>query len=343
MAKFEVNVSLQIGTQRILIFVETTLAMVKYTFIFLFSFFLSNTAHCQSKEIQYESEYFVILVIDGPRYSETYGDTTCKYIPNLCTQLKPYGTFFSNFKNDGPTLTVPGHTAIMTGNYQHISNIGGQLPKNPSLFQYYIKEKHALSKDAQVIASKGKLNVLSNTRNKKWRDTYLPYSYCGPNGNGLGYGDDFQTMQKVTESLSSSAPPHLMLINLLGVDVEGHANHWEKYLENIQLTDVYALQLWNTIQENASMRNKTTLFITNDHGRHLPKVKNGFVSHGDGCEGCRHISLLVLGPDVAPGKEITKKAELIDIPETIARMLGIDFPTGKGDFLEEIFIETKRD
>jgi len=306
-------------------------------FILLLFLVFFSWSIAQQKQIQYKSEYFIILVIDGPRYTETYGDSTCKYIPNLCNTLKPQGTFFSNFKNNGVTFTVPGHTALMTGVYQRISNVGSGLPRNPSLFQYYIKERHTLTTDAQIIASKGKLNVLSNTKNRKWKNKYRPFSYCGSNGNGLTYGPDSETMLKVKETISSSTPPHLMLINLLGVDVNGHGNDWKKYLENIQLTDAYALDIWNTIQANPLMKDKTTLFITNDHGRHTAGHKNGFVNHGDGCEGCRHISLLAIGPDIPKNQEITTEAEMIDIPSTIAGMLHLNFPSGKGRFLSEIF------
>lgn len=88
---------------------------------------------------------------------------------------------------------------------------------------------------------------------------------------------------------------------------------------------------------NPLMKNQTTLFITNDHGRHLDGVKSGFVNHGDRCEGCRHISLLVLGPDTPKGLSIQKEGELIDISKTISTLLHFDMPTSKGRFLEEAF------
>ena len=155
----------------------------------------------------------------------------------------------------------------------------------------------------------------------------------------MSYGPDRETMVKVKETLSSATPPHLMLVNLLGVDVNGHGNDWKKYLDNIKYTDAYALEIWNGIQANPLLKDKTTLFITNDHGRHTEGHKNGFVNHGDGCDGCRHISLLVLGPDIPKNREINTEAEMIDIPVTIAKMMRLDFPTAKGRFLAEMFIE----
>lgn len=284
----------------------------------------------------YKTEYVIILVIDGPRYSETFGDSTCKYVPRMCSNLKHEGTFYSNFRNNGPTYTISGHTAMTTGVYQKISNNGDVLPKNPSFFQYYLKEKSKDKTDAYIVASKGKLEVIGNTKAKGWWNLYTPYTYCGPYGNGAAYGSDAKTFQKAEELLSSVNPPHLLLINLLAVDNYGHANQWEKYLKSIERLDQYADQLWKSIQSNPKLANKTTLFITNDHGRHLDGKKDGFVSHGDGCEGCRHISLLVLGPDTKKGVEIKEEGELIDISATIAHLLQFSMPTSKGRILKEM-------
>jgi len=297
-----------------------------------FSWFLA-----QQKAPEFKTKYVFILVIDGPRYSETYGEPTCKYSPLLCDSLKKEGTFYAQFKNNGPTYTVPGHTAIVTGTYQRISNAGTALPKQPNIFQYFLKNTGLDSSAAYVVASKGKLDVLVNTSQKKWHNQYIASTYCGPNGNGLGYGRDDKTFAKVTELVKSENPPQLMLINLLAVDVYGHANNWDKYLESITQSDKYAAQLWQMIQQNPVLKDQTTLLITNDHGRHLDGVRSGFVNHGCRCEGCRHISLLVLGPDTPKGKIVNEEAEMIDISKTIAEIYRFQMPTSKGNFLLDAF------
>jgi phosphopentomutase len=193
------------------------------------------------------------------------------------------------------------------------------------------------SSAAYVVASKGKLDVLVNTSHKKWHDKYVASTYCGPNGNGLGYGRDDKTFAKVTELVQSANPPQLMLINLLAVDVYGHANNWDKYLESITQSDQYAAQLWQMIQQNPVLKDQTTLMITNDHGRHLDGVRSGFVNHGCWCEGCRHISLLVLGPDTPKGVIVEKEAEMIDISKTISGIFQFQMPSSKGRFLYAAF------
>jgi len=288
-----------------------------------------NQAFSQELNQQFKTKYVYILVIDGPRYTETYGEPTCKYSPILCDSLKNEGTFYAQFKNNGPTFTVPGHTAIVTGTYQRISNAGTALPKQPNIFQYFLKASGKDSTAAYVVASKGKLDVLVNTSHKKWNNQY--------NGNGLGYGRDDKTFAKVTELVQSAQPPQLMLINLLAVDVYGHANNWDKYLESITQSDMYAAKLWQMIQENPVLRDQTTLLITNDHGRHSEGVRSGFVNHGCWCEGCRHISLLVLGPDTPKGVVVTQEADMLDISKTIAEIFHFEMPTSKGKFLRAAF------
>jgi predicted AlkP superfamily pyrophosphatase or phosphodiesterase len=285
---------------------------------------------------KYTTENIVILVIDGPRMTETFGDTTYKYIPNLANVLAPQGVLLKNFRNNGPTYTNAGHTAITTGVYQRINNSGLELPKNPSIFQYFLKEKGLSKESAWIIASKGKLNILANTKNKKWRNQYTPSSFCGINGSGLGYTADEKNFSDALRILGQYHPK-LTLINLLEVDVNGHANLWEGYLKAIQRTDQKALELWNFIENDSIYKGKTTLFITNDHGRHSKGHKDGFVSHGDNCEGCRSIYLIALGPDFKKNSILPNRYEQIDISKTIAEMLHFNEPVSEGQIMKDLF------
>ena len=165
---------------------------------------------------------------------------------------------------------------------------------------------------------------------------YMPSAYCGPQGNGADYVGDSETWKKIEQVFKHSAPK-LTLINLLGVDVNGHAGDWEGYKAALKQCDEYAFQLWKLIQENPELKDKTALLITNDHGRHLDGRKDGFVSHGDKCMGCKHISLLAMGPDFKKDVRISTPGELIDISKTIAAMFKFDMPTSKGRILTEMF------
>lgn len=289
--------------------------------------------------IQSKAKYNVVLVIDGPRFSETFGDSTYQYIPNLGKVLKPQGTLLFNFRNEGPTYTISGHTALCTGVHQKISNSGTKLPKYPSIFQYLIKQKELEKDRVWILGSKGKLEVLANTKDKDWWNQYQPMTYCGIKGTGIGYAKAHDCFPKFKEIVLEEKPV-LTLINLLDVDVWGHGKNKERYLQSIKELDSLALDLWNNIQTDPEMKNNTNFFITNDHGRHLDGHKDGYISHGDGCEGCRHISLLAIGPDFAPDTVIYKEYDQIDFTATLAALLNIQMPTAKGRIINEML---KRD
>lgn len=289
----------------------------------------------------YKAKRVIILVIDGPRYSETWGEPSRQYIPRQDKELAPQGVLYTDFRNDGPTYTNAGHSALLTGFYQEINNSGKELPKNPSLLQKYIKAGNPKT-DAWIIASKDKLQILANSMHPDWKYQYLASTDCGKKGNTSGYRDDATTWERV-QSILPEHKPHLVLINFKEPDASGHARNWEKYLRGIEDTDELAYKLWNLIQSLPDFKDQTALFITNDHGRHLDTRLMGFTSHGDKCYGCRHISLLAMGPDFKKGAVIDKHRGQIDIAVTAAEILGLKLEGSKGDILEELFEKPAKD
>ena len=97
---------------------------------------------CASDEVatrSYKSKYIIVVVMDGPRYSETLGDPSHENIPYMDSALSPMGVIHNQFYNLGETFTTNGHTAITTGIYQKINNSGQELPSHPSVFQHILK------------------------------------------------------------------------------------------------------------------------------------------------------------------------------------------------------------
>ncbi len=87
----------------------------------------------------YKTRNVIIVVVDGARYTETWGEPTHHFIPH-CSELLQQGTFCDRFYNNGVTVTNPGHTAMCTGVYQNINNSGMEYPTNPSIFQCWLKD-----------------------------------------------------------------------------------------------------------------------------------------------------------------------------------------------------------
>ena len=75
--------------------------------------------------------------------------------------------------------------------------------------------------------------------------------------------------------------------------------------------------------------------MTNDHGRHLNGINGGFAHHGDQCAGCRHISLLALGPHLRGGQTVANHYGLVDVAPTVALLLNVSWPD-KGHPITEL-------
>ncbi|WP_197464034.1 alkaline phosphatase family protein [Rufibacter sp. DG15C] len=289
----------------------------------------------QSPTRAYQTKHVVVLVIDGVRFSDTWGDSDRSFIPNMAQRLAPQGVFHPKFYNQGKTLTNPGHVALTTGNYQYLSNNGSQIPNHPSVFHYYLQHTKEPATQAWIITSKDKLEILAKTESTEPAAQFAPSTNCGNNGLGTGYREDAVTLRKAKEILTMHHPK-LVLINLKEPDSQAHAEQWVGYLKAIRQSDTYAYDLWKWLQQDSVYKNNTTLIITNDHGRHNG---NGYNEHGDLCEGCRHISLLMLGPDVKQGFTPTIARSQVDVAATIAELLNFPIPKRDGEPMLELLRE----
>ena len=274
-----------------------------------------------------KTENVVVLVLDGERWSETWGDAARANIPER-SRLADAGVVCTNFRNDGRTVTLCGHTALCTGFYQDMANDGTERPAHPSFMQRWRAATGAPADQAWVITAKGKLEVLADCTDPAWQGRANPATDCGHS--------DRETVEIIKRTLSEHHP-RLMVVNLKDPDARGHAEDWPGYLAAIRASDGYVGEVWRHLQADPFYRDRTALFVTNDHGRHLDGVKDGFKNHGDDCEGCRHIQLLAIGPDFAAGLVSDEPAGQIDLAVTIADMLGLAIPASEGRVMSELF------
>ena len=304
--------------------------------------FISLTA-CTSDRVgdyNLKTKYIFVIVVDGPRYSETWGDASHFYVPRMSEYMATQGVVNTQFFNDGQTYTVPGHTAIASGNYQDMNNSGLDLPSHPTIFQLWLKATGNSANLAWLVTSKDKLQVLANSSDPSWKNKYMASTNCGVNGAGLGSGYREDSLTNIAlMNVISANHPHLLLVNFREPDFSGHQSNWLNYLKGIKDTDEYVYQIWNLIQTDPFYKDKTSLFVTNDHGRHLDTISGGYPSHGDGCEGCRHINFYAFGPDFKKNKIISTPRELIDISATIAAMMRFDKTSMQGKVMTELFVD----
>ncbi len=275
------------------------------------------------------TENVFVVVIDGPRFSETWGDPTHELIPNLSQTLSKVGVVNREFYNQGTTHTLPGHTAIISGVYENLDNNGKQYPTYPSYLQHWLYQTKSNPNQAWVVGSKKKLEVLANCSSLKWRNSYLP---------SVDVEDrlDKYTFNRVKEIIDEHHPK-MMFINLKGPDFWGHGANWEMYRYGIFQTDSMLNALYNIIETDSVYKGKTTIIMSNDHGRHLEGIQNGYINHGDRCIGCTHINFYAFGPDFKSNVITGHQRELVDIAPTVAQLMGYKMFQVEGKVMDELF------
>jgi hypothetical protein len=158
------------------------------------------------------------------------------------------------------------------------------------------------------------------------------------------YGPDYWPMYHVegstdldvwheAETLLSTYTPSFTLLYLAQVDQAGHSGDWDYYTRSITVADSIVGLLWEYLEAHPAYAGKTTMFVTNDHGRH----DYNFRGHGDDCAGCRTIQLLAVGPDIKEGFVSTIPRTIPDIVPTIGDLLGFTTEDATGTSMTEIF------
>ncbi len=281
----------------------------------------------------YKTKNVIIITWDGVRYSEGWGDTSHQNTPHLVNEMFDSLTIFTNLRNNGITNTTNGHTAIMTGNYSEMQNNGTEFPPHPSVFHYWLKEKNQPAEKAWLVTAEWKLFVLGSTSDPSWNSAFSPVTDCGLNG---GLREDSSTRDKAI-SVLQQYHPQLMLVHFDDPDFFAHQADSVAYINAIKASDEFTFSIWNYLQSDSFYKNTTTVFITTDHGRHLNNVNMGYISHGDGCDGCRHTQCFALSPDFKKGM-ISNEYDQTDITATIAELMGIFVPQMEGNVMNEAFM-----
>ncbi len=278
----------------------------------------------------YRTKNVFICVMDGVRYSETFGDPEHENIPHMWNDLRPHSFIFMNFKNTGVTVTRQGHSTIATGTWQTCPN-GGPRMSMPSVFDYYRDELGAPQSKTWAIFGKGLYAWLPYSSFPVYRDTFAPSFEAGIGEKVLE--DDNKVLARLLEVMEKDRPS-LVLVNFGYTDHSGHLGVYEDYLKAIRNVDRIFYEIWQRIQSDPYYKDTTTLILLNDHGRH-DDSHGGFKGHGDACEGCRHIMLQILGPDTKKNTVIERPAFQIDIAPTVGELLGFQTPLAKGEVLSD--------
>ncbi len=294
--------------------------------LFLILTSISNSLFSQ------EDEKIVIVIIDGARYTETFGDTTKTYTPYMWN-IAEEGTIIDNFYNDGQTYTRRAIPALWCGAWTDIIDItwnGNETnyTELPTIFEYYRKQKSAPAEDCQYV-----LKEIEGL----WLPSFDP-------DYGPDYWPEFHSVGDTDEDVVEEAlqvmdnhHPHFLWIYLADVDHEGHSGVWSNYIGAIHTADSLVDVIWNAIQNDQFYKDATTMIVTNDHGRHDDQ-HGGFSGHGCSCDGCRHIQFLAVGPRVKKNYISYQNRYIPDMAVTAAHIADIETEKATGSVIDEILM-----
>jgi hypothetical protein len=153
------------------------------------------------------------------------------------------------------------------------------------------------------------INAMLNDGHKEWKEECF----------------DVFTHYAAMEHLRT-AKPRVMYIAYGETDEWAHGRKYRSYLDAAHQFDAWLKQLWDFIQSDPQYRNKTSIFITSDHGRG-DIIKEKWTSHGASIEGADQIWFAVMGPNTPAGGEIKTSAQHYQnqFAQTIAKLMGYTF------------------
>jgi hypothetical protein len=140
----------------------------------------------------------------------------------------------------------------------------------------------------------------------------------------IGVRPDVITYLAAREYLKAYRPK-VLYIAFDETDDFAHAGMYDQYLNSAHAEDNMIADIWKTVQSMAEYKDRTTLFVTCDHGRG-DKNKDQWTSHGQEVHDSNEIWFAVLGPDSEHLGEVNQgQVYQKQFAATIASLLGFDF------------------
>jgi hypothetical protein len=278
----------------------------------------------------YESDHVVLVIIDGLRYSEGLGDSSHAHVPEMY-ELSKQGSIVEPFVNDWITDTMHGIPTIWCGAHSELRTLPGSgcsggsytCSELPTIFEYH--RKHLARDRTDCIYA---LMEVGDPWRASLDPDYGPDYWPLYHAEGTG---DLEVWHEA-ENLLAQYHPSFLLLYLERVDHFGHSGSWAYYTRAVEIADSIVGMVWDFMESDPVYAGTTTMFVTNDHGRH----SDDWTTHGCGCEGCRTVMLLAVGPDIKQGFVSNTPRTICDITPTIGELLGFETPKATGSVMWEI-------
>lgn len=270
-------------------------------------------------------------------------------LPFFWDSIAVKGELYGNRKFDNKVdnanpywFSYPGYNEIMTGYADTLIN-SNNYPSNPNItvleflnkqpelkgrvaafgaweaFDRILNEERSGIPVVSAFDSYGGKNPAGNEKmiNALLKDSYKPW--------GEDECFDVFTHYGAMEYLKTKKPA-ILYIAYGETDEWAHAGQYRSYLDAAHQVDAWIRQIWDFVQHDPQYRNKTTLFITTDHGRGDIN-KEQWTGHNNKVPDSHEIWFAVLGPDTEAKGEIKDSMQLYQnqFAQTFARLMGYTF------------------
>ena len=146
----------------------------------------------------------------------------------------------------------------------------------------------------------------------------LPDIFEGVRLDGVTFNMGFEYLK--------AKKPRVLYLGFDETDDFAHGSRYMDYLNSAHYEDDMIRMIWEWVQSNPQYKDKTTIFITCDHGRGVDA--EGWKSHGSKTAHSNETWFAVMGPDTPALGEITDGEYYHNqFAKTFAALLGFDFKT----------------
>lgn len=237
-------------------------------------------------------------------------------------------------------FSYAGYNEILTG-YADRSVITNKARENSNgnLLEFLNSQREYKDKVAvfgswklfSYILNKRKTNLSLNCGYQQVEDDSLSIAeeavnYLQQNSerNSEPTRSDILTFSLATEFINKNHP-RILYIGFGETDEFAHHGQYDRYLGQANMFDKMLSELWALIQHDEFYKNKTSIFITTDHGR--GRSANKWTTHGPFTKGSDETWLMQLGPNIASLGEVKTDVQFDNeqFAQTIAGYLGKEF------------------
>jgi hypothetical protein len=179
----------------------------------------------------------VVTFGGGARDQETFAPQGQENIPRLLHELIPQSAFFTQVVNQGILGHYVATASLATGVYERFNNFADVSPENPTVFEYFRKEKRRPATDAWVVAPSNGFNRIGQSSHEQFSgqgaSVVLPKRLLArPDGTAAFDGlehlltDNYESPIQAPVALAEAMPPERIasMLKLSVADFAAHAS-----------------------------------------------------------------------------------------------------------------------